>query len=297
MEILERYRKYFPAAGGLAAIVLVWLSFYTVRETDFVLITQFGRPLYTVSDAGLSAKWFFQSATYFDKRLRVYNPRPSEFLTRDKKNLVIESYVAWRIQDPQRFVETVGDAVAAEMRLHDIVWSGLSAALGTHDLESLISTNLPSVRANQIFTQLSTETDRKALGQYGIQVMDVRIKRLNLPDQNKQSVYARMRAERERIARQYRAEGEEQALRIRADADRQREEILSLAYKDAEKLRGEGDAESTRIYSQAYSRNPRFYKLVRTLEAYKKVLDDKTTAILSTDSEFLKILMRGETAQ
>jgi membrane protease subunit HflC len=297
MEILERYRKYFPAAGGLAAIVLVWLSLYTVRETDFVLITQFGRPLYTVSDAGLSAKWFFQSATYFDKRLRVYNPRPSEFLTRDKKNLVIESYVAWRIQDPQRFVETVGDAVAAEMRLHDIVWSGLSAALGTHDLESLISTNLPSMRANQIFTQLSTETDRKALGQYGIQVMDVRIKRLNLPDQNKQSVYARMRAERERIARQYRAEGEEQALRIRADADRQREEILSLAYKDAEKLRGEGDAESTRIYSQAYSRNPRFYKLVRTLEAYKKVLDDKTTAILSTDSEFLKILMRGETAQ
>ncbi len=297
MEILERYRKYFPAAGGLLAVLLIWLSFYTVRETDFVLITQFGRPLYTVSDAGLHAKWFFQSSTYFDKRLRVYNPRPSEFLTRDKKNLVIESYVAWRIQEPKRFVETVGDPVAAEMRLHDIVWSGLSASLGTHDLESLISTNLQAVRANEIFTQLSSQTDRKALGQYGIQVLDVRIKRLNLPDQNKQSVYARMRAERERIARQYRAEGEEQALRIRADADRQREEILSIAYKDAEKMRGEGDAESTRVYSQAYSRNPRFYKLVRTLEAYKKVLDEKTTAILSSDSEFLKILMRGETAQ
>jgi modulator of FtsH protease HflC len=282
---------------GAAALLLLWLSTYSVRETEFVLVTQFGRPLYTVHEAGLHAKWFFQSATWFDKRLRVYNPRPSEFLTRDKKNLVIESYVAWRIQDPKRFVETVGDPVAAEMRLHDIVWSGLAAALGTHDLDALISVNTQAVQGRQIFDRLAADTDRKALAQYGIQVVDVRIKRLNLPDQNKQSVYARMRAERERIARQYRAEGEEQALRIRADADRQKEEILSIAYKDAEKMRGEGDAESTRTYSQAYSKNPRFYKLLRTLEAYKKVLDDKTTAILSSDSELLKVLMRGESAQ
>lgn len=294
MTFLQKYPRVLLGAATLTAI---WLSWYSVRETEFVLITQFGRPLYTVHEAGLHAKWFFQSATYFDKRLRVYNPRPSEFLTRDKKNLVIESYVAWRIQDPKRFVESVGDSIAAEMRLHDIVWSGLAAALGTHDLDSLISVNPQAVQARQIFDQLASETDKKALAQYGIQVVDVRIKRLNLPDQNKQSVYARMRAERERIARQYRAEGEEQALRIRADADRQKEELLSLAYKDAEKLRGEGDAESTRTYSQAYSRNPRFYKLLRTLEAYKKVLDDKTTAILSSDSELLKVLMRGEAAQ
>jgi membrane protease subunit HflC len=279
------------------AVLFLWLTFFSERETEFVLVTQFGRPLYTVSDAGLHMKWFFHSSTFFDKRLRVYNPRPSEFLTRDKKNLVIESYVAWRIQNPQRFVETVGDPTAAEMRLHDIIWSGLAAALGTHDLDSLLSTNPDAVRSKAIFDQLSTETDQRALGQYGIQVVDVRIKRINLPDQNKQSVYARMRAERERIARQYRAEGEEQALRIRADADRQKEEILSLAYKDAEKTRGEGDAESTRTYSQAYSKNPRFYKLLRTLEAYKKVFDDKTTAILSSDSELLKVLMRGESAQ
>ena len=142
--------------------------------------------------------------------------------------------------------------------------------------------------------RLSELTDRAALGQYGINVVDVRIRRLNLPEQNKQSVYARMRAERERIARQYRAEGEEQALAIRADADRQKTEILSTAYKEAEKTRGEGDAESTRIYGQAYSKNPRFYKLLRTLEAYKKVLDDKTTAILSSDSELLRVLTHGE---
>jgi membrane protease subunit HflC len=294
MIIQEKYRPYL---AGAAVLVFLYLTLFTVRETEFVLITQFGRPLYSVNEAGLHMKWFFQSSNYFDKRLRVYNPRPSEFLTRDKKNLVIECYVAWRIQDPQKFVETVGDPIAAEMRLHDIVWSGLSAALGTHDIDSLITTNLQAVKASQIFDQLSTDTDKRALGQYGIQVADVRIKRINLPDQNKQSVYARMRAERERIARQYRAEGEEQALRIRADADRQKEEILSLAYKDAEKLRGEGDAESTRTYSQAYSKNPRFYKLIRTLEAYKKILDDKTTAILSSDSELLRVLMRGESAQ
>lgn len=294
--MLEQYRKYLPWALTGAAFVIAWLTFYSVRETEFVLVTQFGKPLYTVTDAGLHAKWFFQSTNYFDRRLRIYNPRPSEFLTRDKKNLVIESYVAWRIQDPKRFVETVSDPIAAEMRLHDIVWSGLSAALGTEDLESIVSTNVEAVKAKDMLDRLSEATDRAALGRYGIEVVDVRIKRLNLPEQNKQSVYARMRAERERIARQYRAEGEEQALSIRADADRQKEEILSLAYKQAEKTKGEGDAESTRVYSQAYSRNPKFYKLLRTLESYKKILDDKTTAILSSDSELLKVFMHGEAA-
>ncbi len=292
--MLERYRKYLPAALAAAAALVLYLSFYSVRETEFVLVVQFGQPLYTVTDAGLHAKWPFQTALYFDRRLRVYNPRPSEFLTRDKKNLVVENYVVWRIQDPQRFVQTVGDATAAEMRLHDIIWSGLSAALGTHDLESIVSAAPEKLEAARMLDNLTALTDRAALDQYGISVVDVRIKRLNLPEQNKQSVYARMRAERERIARQYRAEGEEQALSIRADADRQREEILSVAYKQAENVRGQGDAESTRIYGQAYSKNARLYKLLRTLEAYKKVLDDKTTAILSSDSELLRILTHGE---
>ena len=293
--MLDRYRKYYPAAGVVAGLIVVYLTFFSVRETEFVLITQFGRPIRTVTEAGLSMKWPFQTAIYFDRRLRIYNPRPSEFLTRDKKNIVIENYVAWRIQDPNRFVQTVlGDAANAEMRLHDIVWSGLSAALGTHDLESMVSSSADKMVAAQMLDNLTGLVDRAALERYGIQVVDVRIKRINLPEQNKQSVYARMRAERERIARQYRAEGEEQALSIRADADRQREEILSAAYREAEKVKGEGDAESTRIYGQAYSRNPRLYKLLRTLESYRKILDDKTTAILSSDSELLKVLTRGQ---
>jgi len=290
----ERYRKYHAAVGIVIILVLWYLTFFSVRETEFVLVTQFGRPVRTITEAGLRAKWPFQTAIYFDRRLRTYNPRPSEFLTRDKKNLVIENYVVWKIQDPDRFVQTVGDPTAAEMRLHDIVWSGLSAALGTHDLDTIVGTEPDAVQTSVMLDNLTALTDRAALEQYGINVVDVRIKRLNLPEQNKQSVYARMRAERERIARQYRAEGEEQALSIRADADRQKEEILSLAYKQAETIKGQGDAESTRIYGQAYSKNPGFYKLLRTLESYKKVLDDKTTAILSSDSELLRLLTKGD---
>lgn len=296
MTMLQPYRKYLPAALAVAAVLVLYLTFFAVRETEFVLVTQFGRPIRTVTEAGLNAKWPFQTAIYFDRRLRTYNPRPSEFLTRDKKNLVVENYVVWKIQDPDRFVEAVGDATAAEMRLHDIIWSGLAAAFGTHDLDSIVSADPAKVQTAAMLDDLTALTGRAALEQYGISVVDVRIKRLNLPEQNKQSVYARMRAERERIARQYRAEGEEQALSIRADADRQREEILSVAYKQAEEIKGQGDAESTRTYAQAYSRNPGFYKLLRTLESYKKILDDKTTAILSSDSELLKVLMKGENA-
>ncbi len=286
-------RKYAPYLGVLVVAWALYSTFFTVAETEFVLVTQFGRPVGTVTEAGLHVKWPYQSATYFDRRLRVYNPRPSEFLTRDKKNLVIESYVLWQIDDPEAFVQTVGDEVAAEMRLHDITWAGLAAALGNHDLDAIVSPDPEKLQAQQMLDELTEQTGARALEQYGIRVADVRIKRLNLPEQNKQSVYARMRAERERIARQYRAEGEEQALRIRADADRQREETLSLAYKQAEQTKGEGDAEAARVYGRAYSRNPQFYKLVRTLEAYKKALDDQTTVILSSDSELLRLLTRG----
>lgn len=289
---MKRTKQYVVCAG--VVLLLFYLSLYSVRETEFALVTQFGRPVRTVANAGLHVKWPFQTILWFDKRLRIYNPRPSEFLTRDKKNLVIDNYVAWRIDDPNRFVQSVGDTSAAEMRLHDIIWSGLSAALGTHDLDSLVSTSADTVQAIPMLDQITTAADRAALTQYGIHVVDVRIKRLNLPEQNKQSVFARMRAERERIAMQYRAEGEQQALTIRANADRQKEEILSTAYKEAERVRGEGDAEATRIYGQAYSRNPQFYKLLRTLESYKKIFDEKTTIILSSDSELLKVLTRGE---
>src|ERR1019366_2313674 len=147
---MQMETKYRYAFLSLTALILGYRTFFTVNETDFALVTQFGRPLYTVGGAGLHFKWAFQSATYFDRRLRIYNPRPSEFLTRDKKNIVVDSYVAWKIQDPDRFLQTVGDPVAAEMRLHDIVWSGLSAALGAHDLDALVSAAPAGIQTNDL---------------------------------------------------------------------------------------------------------------------------------------------------
>lgn len=287
--------RYSTALILLALLVLGWSTLFTVRETEFALVTQFGKPIRTVTEAGLKTKVpLLHQVQLFDRRLRVYNPPRSEFLTRDKKNLSIDSYALWQIADPEAFVQTVGNERAAEMRLHDLVWSGLAAAIAGLDLEQIVSTSPRQVKTDSVLADLSRRSGTAALEQYGIRVVDVRLKRLNLPEQNKQSVYARMRAERERIARRYRAEGEEQALRIRAEADREKEEILAKAYKQAEIAKGEGDAAAARIYGAAYSRNQSFYKLTRTLEAYRKALDEDTTVILSADSELLRLMTRGQ---
>lgn len=288
----DRYRT---ALIPLALLVLAWSTVFTVRETEFALVTQFGKPIRTITEAGLNAKVpLLHQVKLFDRRLRVYNPPRSEFLTRDKKNLSIDSYALWQIADPESFVQTVGNERAAEMRLHDLVWAGLAAAIAGLDLEEIVSTSSSRVKTASVLDDLVQRSGIAALERYGIHVVDVRLKRLNLPEQNKQSVYARMRAERERIARQYRAEGEEQALRIRAEADRQKEEILAKAYKQAETTKGEGDAAAARIYGAAYSRNQSFYKLTRTLETYRKALDEDTTVILSADSELLRLMTRGQ---
>ena len=288
----NRYRMWII---GVALALVAWSALFTVRETEFALVTQLGKPVRTVTEAGLTAKVpFLHQVQFFDRRLRVYNPPRSEFLTRDKKNLSLDSYALWQIADPEAFVQAVGNERAAEMRLHDLVWAGLGAAIAKLDLEEIVSTAPKHVKTAQVLDRLAKESGTEALEEYGISVVDVRLKRLNLPEQNKQSVYARMRAERERIARQYRAEGEEQALRIRAEADRQREEILAKAYKEAETTKGEGDAAAARIYGAAYSRNQSFYKLTRTLETYRKALDEDTTVILSADSELLRLMTRGQ---
>ncbi|MFN0122908.1 MAG: protease modulator HflC [Blastocatellia bacterium] len=281
------------AALVLVAITLLWRTFFTVDETQFAVVTQFGRPVRTIATAGLKVKWPWQSLLNFEKRLMVYNPRPSEFLTKDKKNIVVDNYVCWRVADPHRFLQTVNDLTGAEMRLHDTVWAAAAAALGNTELSALVSTKPEEVKVQEVMKQVTEQCRARALEQYGIEIVDVQMKRLNLPTQNRESVFARMRAERERIAKQYRAEGEAEALKIRAEADQEKSRILSESYAQAEKIRGDGDAQSTKIYGEAYSRDPGFYKLVRTLEAYKKVIDPNTTAILSSDSELLRLLTQG----
>jgi membrane protease subunit HflC len=280
---------------GIGAVIAaaLWNSFFVVSETQMAIVTLFGKPMWNVLYPGLYWKWPVESLIRFEKRLMVYNPRPSEFLTSDKKNLVLDSDVLWRIADPNLFFQSVGDLVTAEMRLHDIVWAALAAELGKVELSDLVSVDPGRVKTAAVMQRVYASAQSAAADRFGIELIDVQIKRLNFPEQNKQSVFARMRAERQRIARQYRAEGEEQAMRIRAEADRQREILLAEAYREAEKLRGHGDAESTRIYGEAYSKDPQFYKLVRTLDSYRKILDDKTSIILSSDSELLKLLTQG----
>jgi membrane protease subunit HflC len=287
-------RTYTRLALVLLAVLLVWLSTFTVSESDLVIVTLFGRPTRTSAAAGLHLKWPLESVMRFDRRLMVYDPGSSEFLTKDKKNLVIGSAVCWRIVDPSRFLQTVGDVTGAEMRLHDLVWATLAAAIGRVDLSELLSVDpgRAHVQAlgDQVRSAATIETERR----FGVAVVDLQLKRINFPEQNKYAVFSRMRAERDRIAKEYRAKGEELAIKIRAEADRQRSQLLAEAYRDAEKLKGEGDAEAARVYGQAYGRNPQFYKFLRTLESYKKILNEKTSIILSGDSELLKLLTQGK---
>jgi modulator of FtsH protease HflC len=289
---MNQLRMRLGAAAVL--VVMLWASVFTVSETDTAIVTLFGRPTRTIISAGLQFKWPVESVLRFDRRLMVYDPGSSEFLTKDKKNLVLGSAVCWHIVDAGRFLQTVGDVPGAEMRLHDLVWSALAAALGRMDLSELLSVEPGKAKiqalADQVRTSATAETEKR----FGVALIDVQLKRVNFPEQNKDAVFARMRAERERIAKEYRAQGEEIAIKVRAEADRQREQLLAEAYRDSEKLKGQGDAEAARIYGQAFGKNPQFYKFLRTLESYKKILNDKTSIILSADSDLLKLLTQGK---
>lgn len=287
-------RKLSMAVLVVAAAAIAWSAFVVVSETEMVILTRFGKPTRVLREAGFYPKWPVDRAMRFDQRVAIYDPRPSEFLTRDKKNLVVDSAVCWRIADPLLFLETVGDEVGAELRLHDIVWAALAAEIGQVALEDLVAVDPGRVKVASVVEGVREKAAAASAERLGIEVVDVQLKRVNFPEQNKQSVFARMRAERDRIAKEYRAQGREMAIGIQAQADKEREVILATAYEQAEKLRGQGDAEATRIYGEAYSRDPKFYRFVRTLESYRKILDDKTTVILSSDSELLRLLEKGQ---
>jgi modulator of FtsH protease HflC len=275
-------------AIGFVAVNLV---FYTVDETEAAVLTQFGRPVASITESGLYAKWPdpIQTVRRFNKRLQVYSPRQAEYLTADKKAIRVESYVAWRLTDPARYVVSVGDRSGAETRLADIVNSELGVALGQYELAALVTTQPDQVRLPELVRRVSQEGDRRSR-EYGMEVADVQVKLLNFPDANRQAVFARMKAEREQIARQYRSEGSEEAAKIRAEAERQQKVLLSEAYARAEQLRGEGDAEAMRVYAAAFGQDPEFYQFLRTLESYTKVVDDKATIVLPANSELLRYL-------
>ena len=277
----------------IALASIAWRCVLFVDETQYVIVTQFGRPVETLTKAGPYFKLPYQSSLAIDRRMQIYNPRPSEFLTSEKKNVDLDVYVLWSVEDPQHFIETVNDPVGAESRIHDVVWSKLAAAVSRNSLDRLVTTEAKSHGLEQLVHEVESDCAADIHAKYGIKIVDVRIKRIGLPDQIRESVFERMRKERARIAQRYRSEGNEEAMKIRAAADKEKVVILASANRDAEIIRGKAEAEATRTYSEAHGKDPQFFELTRTLEAYKKILDEKTTVLLSGDSELLKYLSRG----
>ncbi len=277
----------------MAALVAIAGSmiFFVVDETEFVVVTRFGDPVRAFREPGLKLKWPepIETLYRYDNRLLIYETGEVEFLPRDKKNIIVDSYVVWRIDDPVKFLKTVKDEMGAEDKLRDVVLSELGIAIGNYELDSLVSTEPGMMQLDAMIERITRETDSK-VSAYGMVAEDVRVKVLNFPQQNKEKVFRRMRAERERDARTYRSEGNAEAEKIRAKADEEREKIISAAYEQAQKIRGEGDAQAIRIYADAYSKDPRFYRLVRTLEAYEKFIDKDTTIIMSADADLLKFI-------
>ncbi len=278
-------RKVILALILLAAVV-VWTTVFIVDITEQVVILQFGKPIRTIKDPGLHMKLPapFQNAISIDKRLLEYDVPPEEILSNDKKTLIVDNYVRYRIIDPLLFLQTVQAIPNAVTRLDDIVYSELRRELGTHDMAEIITEN------RELIMEKVTHLSNEAAKEYGIEVVDVRIRRVDLPEENEASIYARMDAERKRQANRFRSEGEEEAKKIRATTDRDQTVLLADSYKRSEEIRGEGDARAAEIYANAYSSDPEFYDFVRTLAAYRKIIDKKTTLVLPADAEIFKLL-------
>ena len=268
-------------------LFLANLSLFIVDETKQAIVLQFGKPIRAIKEPGLNWKVpFIQNVVFFEDRLLVYDATPTEIITKDKKTLIVDNYARWKIVDPLKFLQTVKDLNGAQARLDDIIYSELRVDLGLFDMSEIVSE-----KREGIMKRVTEISDEKA-NTYGIQIVDVRIKRVDLPPENEKYIFDRMRAERERIAKQYRAEGQEESAKIIAETEREKTVILAEAYKTAQNLKGEGEAEAIKIYAESFNQDPEFYKFYRTLEAYRKTFKDKTTVLLSTDSDFLKYLSK-----
>lgn len=266
-------------------LILANMSLFIVDETKQAIVLQLGKPIKTIKEPGLNWKLpFIQNVLFFEDRLLVYDAAPTEIITKDKKTLIVDNYARWKIIDPLKFLQTVRDLNGAQARLDDIIYSELRVDLGLFDMSEIVSEKREGIMKRV------TEISNEKASIYGIEIVDVRIKRVDLPPENEKYIFDRMRAERERIALQYRAEGQEESAKIIAETEREKTVILAEAYKTAQVLKGEGEAESIKIYAESFNQDPEFYKFYRTLEAYRLTFKDKTTVLLSTDSEFLKYL-------
>jgi modulator of FtsH protease HflC len=270
---------------GLLLIVLGASPFFVVDLTQSAIVVQLGKPVRTILEPGLKFKLpFIEDVQYLDKRLLDYDSLAQDVITQDKKTILIDNFAKWRIIDPLKVYQNFRTVEGARRRLDDIIYSELRVELGRHDLSEMVSKTRSDIMAT-----VTARSNEKAKA-YGVEILDVRIKRADLPEQNEKAVFARMQAEREREAKQYRAEGAEEAQKIRSEAEKEREVILAEAYKTSEELRGEGDAKAFHIYATAYRQDPKFFEFARSMEAYRKTLGAKTTLVMTPDSEFFRFL-------
>jgi membrane protease subunit HflC len=291
--------------GLLAAAVLAIAatSFFSVGEGESAIVLRFGDPVRTVESAGLAFKLPFpvDRVETIDRRLLVLDipereESPREFLTLDKKNVEVSTYTCWRVRDPLKFLETTGSREAARSYLTDIVLSELGKEIGQHELSALISVDPGEQRVDALTRRIREASDVSAAREAGLEVVDFKIKRVNFPDQNRSSVFERMRAERKRMATRYRSEGEEEARAIRAEAEREAAELLAKAHRQAAEIEGNAEAEAARIYNEAYGQSRDFYELLRTLESYEKTMSEGTTLVLPPDMPYLEMLADPERA-
>ncbi|MBL8688866.1 MAG: protease modulator HflC [Rhodospirillaceae bacterium] len=279
-------RQFLGALGAavVALIVVAWGSLFTVPQQQQALVLQFGDPKRSIQDPGLKIKLpFIQDVQYFEKRILDIDPPKQQVILIDQKRLDVDAYGRYRIVNPLRFYQTVNNEAGARARLGAIINSAMRRVLGNESLANLLST-----RRGQITQAIFQEVSQAATS-LGIEMIDVRIKRADYPDQTSQAIYARMKSERDREAREFRGEGSEVAQQIRADADRQRVVTIATAQQQAQTLRGQGDAQAIQIYADAFGQDPQFFAFYRSMEAYKQSLGDgSTTLVLTPDSEFFR---------
>jgi len=265
--------------------------FFVVDETNQAIVLQFGDPIRIIRSPGLAAKLpFLQNVIFFDKRILSSDAPPQEYLTTDKKRLVVDHVTRWRIDDPLLFFQAVGTEAGARARLDDIVFSELREELAKVDFVEVISQERES-----IMERVAASAEEKA-SEFGIDIVDVRVKRADLPVEVEQSVYLRMQAERQRESSLFRAEGEEQAAILRAKADRERTVILAEGYARSQSLRGEGEALAISIYAQALEQDPEFYAFTRRLAAYQTILKKGDVIVVPVDSDFFRYLISAALA-
>lgn len=276
--------------GGVFATVLAILamSIFTVDQRQFALVFQLGEVKQVISEPGLNFKIpMIQNVRYFEKRIiTLDNSDPERFITSEKKNVLVDSYIKWRIVDPSLYYISVsGDETRARTRLNQTVNAGLREEFGKRTVHDVVSGE-----RDQIMEQMREKADVDAR-KIGVQIVDVRLKRVELPTEVSDAVYRRMEAERKRVANELRSEGSAEAEKIRADADRQREVIIADAYRDAQKIKGEGDAKAASVYAQAFTQNPEFYAFYRSLEAYRGSFKNKNDIlVVEPSSDFFKYM-------